>query len=268
MEVSPVGSGTVKIDDDFPEAYPADLTVDSGKSVAVVAVPASGYIFSGWSGDLTGTVNPAEISMTCAKKITASFSRTSQPVTLVVQGSGSARLAVGDDASTGEATLVATPDSGWRFNGWIGDVANPKSSTTQINLDAPRTITANFSRVMHNLDINISGRGSASPSVGSHSYAEGETITIVATPDSGWRFDSWTGDVTYIESATVTVPINASKSVTVNFTRVFPIWLLTLVIIVALIGLALYYAIHRGYLVIQRRPAIASPKNRRGNRRR
>ena len=42
---------------------------------------------------------------------------------------------------------------------------------------------------MHNLDIKINGGGSTNPSAGSYSYAEDEIVTIVATPDSGWRFD-------------------------------------------------------------------------------
>lgn len=34
-----------------------------GTSVQLTATPASGYQFSGWSGDLTGTVNPQSIGM-------------------------------------------------------------------------------------------------------------------------------------------------------------------------------------------------------------
>lgn len=275
MEVSPVGGGTVEIDGKSPATYPANLSFESGKSVVVVAVPALGYVFNGWSGDLTGTTNPTEISMTCPHNITANFSRSSPGVSLIVKGSGSATLVVDDDASAGKATLVATPDSGWRFDSWNGDVANPKSSTTQVNLDSPKTVTCNFSRVMHNVDIKINGGGSTSPQAGIHSYTDGEVVTLVATPNSGWRFDSWTGGIANNKSPTVTLTINTSKNVTANFVKVFPIWLLTLMIVVlALIGLAGYYAIDRGYIVITTNPAINkrrrtdSSQKRRKNKRR
>jgi hypothetical protein len=277
VEVSPVGGGTVEIDGKSPATFPANLTFDSGKSVPVVAVPALGYAFDGWGGDLTGTINPAEISMTCPKKITANFSRSSLEVTLIVKGSGSAKLVVGDNASADTATVMATPNSGWRFDSWTGgDFDSPGSSTTEVNLDAPRTVVANFSRIMYNLDININGRGSTCPPAGSHSYAGGEIITIIATPDSGWRFDGWTGDVSDNKSATITVAVNASKNVTVDFVKVFPIWLLTLIIIVALalIGLAGYYVIRRHYRVIPKplltntRSTRSSTRERRKNKRR
>ena len=176
MAVSPASGGTVEMDGKSYTTYPTDLTFDSGKSVVVVAVPAIGYTFNGWSGDLTDTTNPAEIVMTC-----------------------------------------------------------------------PKNITANFSRIMYNLSININGSGSTDPPVGSHSYAEGEVITIIATPDSGWRFDSWNGDVANPESSTIKVNVNTSKSISANFVKAFPIWLIALIVIVALalIGLAGFYVMHR-----------------------
>ncbi len=44
-----------------------------GKSVQVQAKANKGYIFTGWSGDLTGTTNPATITMDATKSVTANF---------------------------------------------------------------------------------------------------------------------------------------------------------------------------------------------------
>jgi len=41
--------------------------------VTLTAAPGAGYRFSGWSGDLTGAANPAQITMTSAKTVTATF---------------------------------------------------------------------------------------------------------------------------------------------------------------------------------------------------
>jgi uncharacterized repeat protein (TIGR02543 family) len=45
-----------------------------GTVVAVTANPNSGYAFSGWSGDLSGSVSPTNITMNANKSVTANFS--------------------------------------------------------------------------------------------------------------------------------------------------------------------------------------------------
>jgi uncharacterized repeat protein (TIGR02543 family) len=44
-----------------------------GKNVQVRATASKGYVFTGWSGDLSGTTNPASIIMNGTKSITANF---------------------------------------------------------------------------------------------------------------------------------------------------------------------------------------------------
>ena len=68
-------SGIVKLDQVAPPSYPYTYDFDSDASVTIEAVPAFGYVFDGWSGDLSGTANPATIRMDCNKKITANFSQ-------------------------------------------------------------------------------------------------------------------------------------------------------------------------------------------------
>jgi len=55
---------------------PAQDTYTYGASVQLTPVAASGWVFSGWSGDLTGTDNPATITMDSDKTITATFEKT------------------------------------------------------------------------------------------------------------------------------------------------------------------------------------------------
>ena len=47
---------------------------DFGTQVTIKAMPNSGYEFSGWSGDASGTTNPITITMNSDKSITANFS--------------------------------------------------------------------------------------------------------------------------------------------------------------------------------------------------
>jgi len=63
---------------------PNQTSYVSGTQVTLTAMPAAGYIFSGWSGDLTGTTNPAIITMNSNKTITANFSQMTLSVDLKV----------------------------------------------------------------------------------------------------------------------------------------------------------------------------------------
>ncbi len=53
---------------------PGTHTHDYGIQVSITAVPSSGYQFSGWSGDASGTSNMTTITMDSDKSVTASFS--------------------------------------------------------------------------------------------------------------------------------------------------------------------------------------------------
>jgi uncharacterized repeat protein (TIGR02543 family) len=53
---------------------PGTHNYDFGEEVPVTAIPNSGYQFSGWSGDASGTSNPITITMDSDKSITANFS--------------------------------------------------------------------------------------------------------------------------------------------------------------------------------------------------
>jgi hypothetical protein len=66
LTVSTVGSGNVTLS-------PTGGTYPVGTVVQLTAVPATGYGFSAWSGDLTGSTNPTNITMNTAKTVTATF---------------------------------------------------------------------------------------------------------------------------------------------------------------------------------------------------
>jgi hypothetical protein len=67
VNVYPEGSGTITINNTGPYHY--------GDTVLLEAVPADGWYFACWSGDLTGSANPATITVDGNKTITANFTR-------------------------------------------------------------------------------------------------------------------------------------------------------------------------------------------------
>jgi len=73
VDVSP-GGGIIKVEQYAPSSYPFSLEFDADTAVAIEAVPSFGHVFNGWSGDLSGTTNPAILIIDCDMSITASFS--------------------------------------------------------------------------------------------------------------------------------------------------------------------------------------------------
>jgi hypothetical protein len=50
-------------------------------------------------------------------------------------------------------------------------------------------------------------------------YDAGTVVTVTATPDSGWQFDNWSGDLSGSTNPT-TITMNSNKSVTATFSEV------------------------------------------------
>ncbi len=149
MDVSPSGEGIVQVNQTAPSSHTVTYTFKSGTYVNLEAVPAPGYRFNNWSGDLSGATNPATLMIDCNKSITANFSQVVHALTIQFSGSGSTTPA-GGTHNYGEGTVVsitATPDSGWQFHSWTGDVPDPGSATTTVAMGSNKTVTANFSQI-------------------------------------------------------------------------------------------------------------------------
>ncbi len=96
--VSPSGAGWV---------IPLGGSLPSGTVVPVTAVPALGYVFDYWSGDLSGSTNPTTITMDSDKNVTAHF--TSITLQSIEVSPASASIAAGQ---TQQFTATATYSDG------------------------------------------------------------------------------------------------------------------------------------------------------------
>ena len=118
-----------------------------------------------------------------------------------------------------EVTLTATPDNGYVFSSWTGDVDDPSSPTTFIIMDTDQNVSANFSQCSNTLTmaVNDSQMGSVTPAAGDNERACDAIVNITATPNSGYAFSSWTGDVANTSSRSTTVTMDTDQVVTANF---------------------------------------------------
>ena len=65
--------------------------------------------------------------------------------------------------------------------------------------------------------VSPSGGGTTTPAVGAHTYDKDTVVAISATPASGYRFGSWTGDADCSDNS---VTMSADRSCTANFTLI------------------------------------------------
>jgi hypothetical protein len=144
-------------------ADPSQTDYLAGSQVMLAAVPSTGWRFVGWSegeGDvivppgrsgggcpdcLTGSANPATITMYGSRTIIATF-EPDLPLLVTTQGEGTVVTQRNDDAAGPRVHLTAVPKEGWVFAGWSGDATSVESAIDLQVLSA-RSVTARFTPV-------------------------------------------------------------------------------------------------------------------------
>jgi uncharacterized repeat protein (TIGR02543 family) len=135
---------------------PGTYTYIEGTKATIRAIPNSGYIFSGWSGDASGTANPIAITMDSDKSVTAYFTKDpnfAPSLTITAGSGGTTNPSPGNytyDKGT-EVTIRAIPNSGYTFSGWSGDASGTTNPIT-IAMDLNKSITANFAKTQSDGD--------------------------------------------------------------------------------------------------------------------
>lgn len=212
LQVNIAGSGQV---------VPTSGNYPANADLRLTARPRFGSVFNGWSGDVSGQVNPIDLRMDGNKVITASFSAiTTQTFALSVGIAGAGTVSREPDLSTYDVgtpvTLQAHPNSGWFFRGWQGD-AGSVDNPLVVLMDAPKTITATFDTappVTYTLSLATVGQGTVTPP--NQAYVSGTVIILAAWPEPGWAFERWSGDLTGAVNPT-NLLIDRDKQITATF---------------------------------------------------
>ncbi len=166
LTVNVAGSGSVA-------QNPAPPYVN-GQTVTLTANPASGWVFSQWSGDLTGTENPKSILMDANKTVTATFVEAPQvslTVNIIGQGTYSVdppgpwiagtTVKVSFSPSTGNQFITKPdvptvdtndPNHGWAFDHWSYGATTPQFGN--LALANPATLTLNSNTTIYATFLN------------------------------------------------------------------------------------------------------------------
>ena len=229
------GSGIV-------QRSPAQATFDAGVVVTLTPFANFGWRFDRWQIDASGDANPLVVTMTRDKIIRAVFVSESGEqqttlyrltVELVGDCCGSVVPSQGESDGgvyyyqAGEDVLLWASTNGTldlRFSHWEGD-ATGSNPTATVRMSEDRVVRAIFVLAppeQYSLITDVVGSGSVTPDPIRSSYSDGEAVTLIAVPETGWRFDRWEGGVSEFSPVT-TVTIEGTTLVRAVFVNdLFP----------------------------------------------
>lgn len=120
---------------------PEGSSYQFGSVVALTATPAVGYVFGGWSGDVTGMTNPTVVAMDASKTVTASFK--ALPTYTLTPSAGTGGTVAPNTPQTvvqgGSISFVITPTTGYR----IADISVDGASQGNVSSYAFTNVTSN-----------------------------------------------------------------------------------------------------------------------------
>ena len=200
-------------------------TYDSGASVTVTAIPASGYRFASWTdGSTTVSTNAGyTFTVTSNLTLTANFVRIYSITTSSSPAAGGTTTGTGTYDSGASATVTASPASGYRFVNWTesGSVVSVNTSYT-FTVSAARTLVANFIQIFTVTTSSSPAAGGTAS--GSGTYDSGASATVTAVPASGYRFVNWTESGTIVTTnSSYTFTVSSARTLVANFIQIFTV---------------------------------------------
>jgi hypothetical protein len=220
--------------------------VEEGSTVVFTAIPAEGYRVKEWTLNSTVVVgNTSNLysleNLSAAADVSVEFEQLPENTYVVtfevVNGNGSITAKVngviitsGDAVYEGDDVMfTASPNAGFRVKEWTLNTVVVAGNTTNTftiqNIAAVANVTVEFEAIpQYTLTVNTSGNGVVTVNgtlyTSAVTFTEGVIVSIVASPNAGWQFDSWTGSVANALEATTTVTMNADKTITATFTEI------------------------------------------------
>jgi uncharacterized repeat protein (TIGR02543 family) len=187
----------------------------------LTAVAYTGWTFSNWSGDLSGTTNPASVTIDGNKSVTAHFMQNEYTLTVTVSPAGGGTVTKNPDQATyhyGDVVqLTALPNASWVFSGWSDDLTGT-TKPASLTMNGNKSVIANFTQNAYTLTVAVSpaGRGAVTKSPDQATYPYGTVVQLTAVPNPGWAFSGWSGALSGSANPTP-LTMDSDKTVTAIF---------------------------------------------------
>ena len=208
-------------------------TYDYNTTATLEATPSAGYSFVNWTNEddeVVGTEATLNYTVTRDITITANFSINSYHITLTSNGNGTVS-GDGTFVYNTSHTISAEPSSCYKFSHWSesADGSDEYSTTASFDVTVTSDITlyANFEILSYTLNLAAGANGTVTNTTASETIAAGENkaytydcgtvVSITATPNTGYLFDSWTDGST---NATRDVTISEAITLRASFTPI------------------------------------------------
>ncbi len=204
--VNPGGAGTVSVNTPSNCAQGKYLP---GTNVQVTSSANSGYTFSNWSGDASGSTNPTTITMNGNKNVTANFSQPCYSLGLTVNPGGAGTITTNPSPNCGAQYTAGTnvevtghANSGYSFSSWTGDI-NGLSNPTTVTMTADRNVTANFDTTPTGPPVTPTNFRVSGTSINTVTLAWDNVERETGYKIYKWGYDDTLGDWTFIYLASV-----------------------------------------------------------------
>ena len=198
-------------------------TYSHGDTVTIVATPKSsdGYDFINWTenGSEVSTNNTFTFLADNNRTLVANFRLRTYSILLSAYPANSGSVTGGNTYTHGQNVVAqASPSSGWLFVNWTEDNVNVSNNSTYgFIANKNRTLTANFSKDIYSIS-SVSSPLEAGSISGTGSFYYGQTATLIAEANPGWKFVNWTKNGTIVSSDTAYIfNVTGSESFVANF---------------------------------------------------
>ena len=202
----------------------------ANSSVTIAATPNVGYTFVNWTKGVTIVSAVPNYTFILTKDTT--FVANFTPV--VVKNlnltlssnppAGGTTIGSGSFAPNTSLTIIAAPNTGYTFVNWTkGATIVSANSSYTFTLTKDTAFVANFTPVVvKNYNVTLSSNPLAGgTTIGNGLFNANSSITIAATPNTGYTFVNWTKGATIIStSSSYTFTLTKDTTFVANFTPV------------------------------------------------
>ena len=192
-----------------------------GETVTLTATPNIGYKFVSWTenGNVVSEVSEYSFTITNDRNLVANFTLLDYDINVTVNPINSGVVTGEGNYYHGEeVTLTAIPNVGYRFVSWTENGIVVSEETTYTFVISPdRNLVANFELLDYDVTATASPENAGSVT-GAGNYKHGETVTLTATPNIGYKFVSWTeNDVLVSSDIEFVFNITSNRNFVANF---------------------------------------------------